>query len=236
MMSDFDFNMDEFNTLLETANETLSCDAACQEEKKRQELEQSYLDAESNIVSGPEKFYTAKKDYITFTKGEAGYNEYITNELEKESTAIVTTYQDKFNETIKMIKNLFNTYNGLSINYNNVYDLYGKYKQENDDIEKKFKTTVSDTITNDRKTYYEDQVLNRLHNYYYFFMFVYIFIVVVFFVASFLVESDFIFRTRMLIFILLVAYPFICYFVYQLAEKIINYINSFLPKNVYKTL
>lgn len=236
MMSDFDFNTDEFNALLETANETLTCDATCQEEKQRQELGQNYLDAESNVISGPEKLYAAKKDFITFTKGEAGYNEYISNELKQESNAIVTTYQDKFNETIKMIKNLFNTYNGLSINYNNVYDLYRKYKQENDNIENKFKTTVSDTITNDRKTYYEDQVLNRVHNYYYFFMFVYIFILVVFFAALFLVESDFIFKTRVFIFILLVAYPFICYFMYQLAEKIINYINSFLPKNVYKTL
>jgi hypothetical protein len=236
MMADFDFNMDEFNTLLQTANETLSCDATCQQKKKEEELNRNYLDAESNVINAPGKLYFAQKDYITFTKGEAGYNQYISNKLEEESNTIVTTYQEKFNETIKMIKNLFNTYNGLSVNYNNVYDLYGKYKKENDDIENKFKSTVSDTITNDRKTYYEDQVLDRLQNYYYFFMFIYIFIVIVFLVALFLVDSEFKLRTRIVIFILLILYPFICYFIYQIGEKIINYVNSFLPKNVYKNL
>jgi hypothetical protein len=234
--SDSDFDMDQFNALIQTANDSISCDAACMQNREEQSLRQQYLDAETNLVNGPQQLYSAKKKYITFTQGENGYNEYISNEIEQQANTIVTTYQAKLKDTISMIRNLFKSYESLFINYGNVADLYKKYKQDNNDIENKFKTTVSDTITNDRKTYYEDEDLNRLKNYYYFFIFIYLFVVFVFFISIFLVDSNFRLITRIFILLLLIIYPFICYFSYQLIEKTFNYFKSYLPNNVYKTL
>jgi len=233
---DSDFNMDQFNALIQTANESLGCDETCKKKKTSEELNKKYTDAETNLINAPQQLYSAKRDLVIFNEGEGGYNQYISSEIQKQANTIVSTYQAKFNDTINMIKNLFKSYDGLFINYSNVVDLYKKYNQENNDIENKFKTTVSDTLTNDRKTYYEDEVLTRLKNYYYFFMFIYIFIVFVFFISIFLVESNFRLSRRIFILLLLIIYPFICYFSYQLIEKTFNYFKSYLPNNVYKTL
>lgn len=79
------FNLTEFNNLMNLANETISCGPTCVQNKKTQELEKTYLDAEANMVSAPEQLFSAKKDFITFTQGESVYNEYIDNELQKKS-------------------------------------------------------------------------------------------------------------------------------------------------------
>ena len=77
-MSDLtNFNINDFNNFLTKANETISCGPSCMEKQQSQQLEQNYLDAETNVASAPQQLFTAKKEYITYTQGESGYNEYI---------------------------------------------------------------------------------------------------------------------------------------------------------------
>jgi len=230
------FNINDFNNLITQANESISCDTSCMEKKKSQELEKKYSDAETNVVSGQEQLFTAKKEYITYTQGESGYNEYIDNELQKKAQTITSSYQSKFNNSVNIIKRSINIYDGLLINFNNVVDLYKKYKKENNDLEKKLKITSSDTLTNDRKNYYEDQGINTLKTYYYFLLFVYVFIVFVFLLSIFLVKTDVKMSMRLFILFLLIIYPFLCYWGFYLLQKIFLEMKSYFSYNVYRNL
>jgi hypothetical protein len=236
-MSDLsNFNIDNFNSFLSQASETIACGPSCKEKEKSQQLEKNYLDAETNVVSAPQQLFTAKKEYITNTQGESGYNEYIDKELQNKAQTIASNYQTKFNNSVNTIKTNIQIYDGLLINFNNVVDLYKKYKKENNDLEKKLKITYSDTLTNDRKNYYEDQGINRVKTYYYFLLFVYVFIVFVFLLSVFLVKTDVKLSIRLLILFLLIIYPFVCYWVFIILQKVFLDIKSYFPNNVYGNL
>jgi hypothetical protein len=236
MSDSTNFNINDFNNFLTKANETISCDQSCMEKEKSKQLEQNYLDSQTNVASAPEQLFTAKKEYITYTQGESGYNEYIDKELQNNAETITSSYQTKFNNSVERIKANIQVYDGLLINFNNVVDLYKKYKKENNDLEKKLKIKSSDTLTNDRKTYYEDQGVNRLKMYYYFLLFVYLFIVFVFLLSVFLVKTDVKLSIRLLILFLLIIYPFVCYWFFNFLQKVFLHANSYFPNNVYKNL
>jgi hypothetical protein len=233
-LNTFDFN--QFNALIKQANESISCDATCMQNQKKQELTQRYLDAETNVVSAPQQLTTTLKDLITFTQGENGYNTYIDKELQNKADTIINTFKTKFNSDANTVISNIKKYAGILLNFNNIFDLYKKYKIENDELEKKLKITSSDTLTNDRKSYYQDEGLIRIRNYYYFFLFVYIFIVVVFILSMFLVKTDVKISIRIFILFLLIIYPFVCLWLFRLFEYVVNNIIDSFPKNIYKNL
>jgi hypothetical protein len=236
-MSDLSkFNIDDFNNFISQASQSITCGPSCKEKEKSQQLEKNYLDAETNVISAPQQLFTAKKEYITYTQGESGYNEYIDKELNEKAETIVSSYQTKFNNSVNTIKTNIQIYDGLLINFNNVVDLYKKYKKENTDLEKNLKITYSDTLTNDRKNYYEDQGINRIKTYYYFLLFVYVFIVFVFLLSVFSVKTDVKLSTRLLILFLLIIYPFVCYWVFIILQKLFVKMKSYFPNNVYRNL
>jgi len=70
-----------------------------------------------------------------------------------------------------------------------VQELYEKYKYENAELWKSLKEDTSDTLTNERKTYYEDQNITRLNGIYFWLMLVYAVCWVVFVVLNFLFPS-----------------------------------------------
>jgi hypothetical protein len=230
------FSLDNFNELMNQANQIITCGPSCMQQNKSQKLEQNYLDAETNMVKAPQQLFTAKKEFLTYTKGENGYNQYINSQLQEKADGIAKTYQTKINDDITKIKTQLKTYNGLLLNFMNVYDLYKKYKVENAMLEKKLKGKTSDTLTNDRKTYYEEQGINNLKFFYIIFLCIYGFIVLVFLLSIFLVKTSLKFSIRIVIFVLLVIYPFVCYWIFHLLYKFFIYIKSYFPKNVYNNL
>jgi hypothetical protein len=206
------------------------------QERERQQLLQQYLDAGTNVVNAPEHLITTRKKYITFTQGENGYNEFLDNELQNKADLIAKTYQSKFENDVNLILTNIKTFEGFLVNFNNVVDLYKKYKMENNDLEKQLKITTSDTLTNDRKAYYEDEGLQRLRTYYYFFLFIYIIVVVVFILAMFLVKTNVTISNRIFILLLLISYPFVCIWLFRIIRNIFKRGMDYLPKNVYNNL
>lgn len=221
-------NLDNFNNLINLANQAISCGPSCQNEKQAQQLQQKYLTAQANVESAPQQLTSATKEYITYTQGESGYNNYIDGELQKQANLIVDAFQKNFNDNVNKIITNLNSYNGVVINFDNIFDLYTKYKIDNNKLEASQKTTYSDTLTNDRKSYYEDEGLKKLKNYYYFFLFIYIFVIVVFILSIFLVNTNVKFITRIFILFLLILYPFVCYWIVHLLYMVWKYFASYL--------
>jgi hypothetical protein len=118
-------------------------------------------------------------------------------------------YKDNFTKEVNNIQSNLKTYKGLEINYNNIIDLYKKYKYENGILENKFKGKTSDILTNDRKTYYKDQSIDKLNGYYYFLLFFYVLIVIIYFLSCIFVNSKVKFSIRVICLLLMIVYPII---------------------------
>ena len=125
------------------------------------------------------------KNYLTYTKGDDAYNDYRDKELLLKANTIAHNFKKKFSEDIKTTAELYNTYSGLLINFNHVVELYVKLVKENNILGLEVKDKSEDVLTNDRKTYYEDQSINNLRFYYKIFLFLYIVVLIVFIISIF---------------------------------------------------
>lgn len=231
-----EYNLDKFNSLIEQASQAISCGKECQEKQTLNELRQKYEDAQLNRMNAGYNEKMAAKNYITYAKGEEGYDEYITELLTKESNAIVKYIKDFFNENIKELEQKLNNYDNLNANYQNIAELHKKYNVENDELFADLKYTSSTVITNNRKTYYEDQSIQTLNNIYYILLFVYIIGVIVFTVSIFLYPTGKPIGQSLMVVVLMILYPFISLYIFKKLYQLYNFIVSLLPKNVYKTL
>ncbi len=91
-------------------------------------------------------------------------------------------------------------------------------------------------LTNDRKTYYEDQSIESLHFYYIVLMIIYIIFLLGFAVSIFMFPSTSSKSSLVAILIFFVIYPFICMRLFKFFIEIYNKIIGVLPTNVYKDI
>lgn len=229
-------DLDKLNKFIEQASNAISCDSNCQYDRKAQQLKQDMLNSQINLTTAPNQLENAKKNYFTFVKGEAEYNDLLNKELHKKALKYTDNIKDNFNTQVNLIQTKIDTYNGLSKNIKNINDLYTHYKRENDKLNKLLNDTSVDIVTNDRKTYYEEQGINTLHYYYNILRVIYIIIIISFVISIIFLPSRFNIYIKIIILIFLCIFPFI-------STKVINFIIwlylqtiSVLPKNIYTNL
>jgi hypothetical protein len=232
MSNSIDIN--KFNSFIDKANQTLSCGPQCQKEKTAEQLKQSYLNAQQNVVTAPYQEQVAQKNYVVFTEGELAYSQLQTQQLTQKVETIVNEFIEIFGEQTQQIKTQINSYNALLVNYNNVFELYDKYLKENEELNKSLKNYSSDVITNERKTYYEDQGLGTLDFvYYYILLIIYIITVICFVVFSFIYPSQTNFKVKIALTVVLVILPFVSTRILGSIIWGLNHIYNILPKNAY---
>ena len=229
-------DVSKFNDFLDNANEVLACDSACQEKKKISSLKKKYLESKSNLLTAPNQVETSYKNYLTYTQGDSAYNEYLDNNLAQKADKIINMFQTNFSESIKSAGESYNTYTGLLSNFENVVELYTKILKENVILELEVKNKTSDVLTNDRKTYYEDQSIESLHFYYIILIIIYIIFLIGFAGSIFMFPSTSSRSSLVAILVFFVIYPFICIRIFKLLIGIYNKITGVLPTNVYKDI
>ena len=229
------FDMSNFNALVSQASDTIMCNSDCQQQRESDKLKQIFLTAQTKILSAPSELQIAEKNYVTFTQGEPAYNEMQEKEFRYKAKLIADETTQKFNDEATKIKTQIDTYNGLFLNYTNVVDLYEKYKIENVELFKELKDETNDVLTNERKTYYEDQQIDSLKFYYYYFLLtVYIICVMSFGIFSLMYPSQSTTTIKIVIFLLLLILPFISTFILGIIIYLIYELYNLLPKNAYR--
>ena len=227
------FNYNNFNSFLSQAAQTISCDSECQKQKTAEQLKQNYLNAQTNLDTAANQVEVAQQKYVTFSQGQQQYNDLNTEQLTEKAEIIAAQYQNNFNNEYETIKNEIQSYNSLYINLQNVYDLYTTYKKENDKLYKKIKDNTSDTLTNERKTYYEDEGIDNLKFWYYYILLtIYIIFAISFCVLSFIYPSQLNWKFRLSIAVILGILPFISSYLLDLLLSLLYYIYDLMPKNV----
>ena len=231
MANNIDVN--KFNDFLDNANQILSCDSKCQEQKKKNDLKKKYLEAKTNLLTAPVQVETSYKNYLTYTKGDSAYNEYRDDELQQKAEMVITTFQTNFNDGIQKAKDSYDTYSGLLLNFAHIVELYTKLVKENAFLTLEVKNKTSDVLTNYRKTYYEDQSIDNLVFYHKIILFIYIIFVIVFAVSIFVFPSTSTRGTLLGTLAFFIIYPFICVRIFKFLYYIKDTIMGVLPKDVY---
>jgi len=228
------FNLNNFNSFIEQARQTIMCDSACQKKKGEKLLKQEYLNAQTNLAIAPSELAVAQKNYIVFSQGELGYDTFEDNLINTKADNIAQLFTDNFEKETTEIKSNNLTYSNLLINFKNVVDLYLQYKQENIYLANELKEMTSDVVTNDRKTYYENQAIDFLKSiYFYSFVFIYSLSVIIYLLMAVIYPSHLHFKYRIAIFIGLLILPFISGYIISVIINIFTVIYNFLPKNAY---
>lgn len=223
------------NALFSQLQKSLECGPECQESEERERLQQKFRNAQTLVSSAPERLRVAQKNYITYTQGEGAYRDLIEEQLAKRADEVINKFKARKEKLIQNIKTQLETYNGLRINYKNIVDLYFKYKEENVMLTKQLKESVNDVLTNDRKTYYQDQEIDKLKMYYsYFILTVYVICVIFYVVYAFGYASKIDWKKRLGIFIVLIFLPFFSTYLLGLIIYVSHLIYGVIPKNVYK--
>ena len=102
---------------------------------------------------------------------------------------------------------------------------------------KQLKNETSDVLTNDRKTYYQDQGISNLKFYYhYFFLLIYVIIVLAYVIYNFIYPSQFSIFMRIIFLALMLLLPFISTWILEKIVGIIYGIYDWLPKNAHKQI
>ena len=224
---------DKFNSFIQKAQKVIMCDSNCQRQKKADELKQKYLESEDNLASADNKVYVAKKNYLTFTEGELGYNNKRQEELETKAKMITKTYKENFNKDIKLLHSKINSYDGITMNVKNIIELYSTYKNENEDLTKNIKDNTSDVLTNERKTYYQSQGIDDLKFYYYYILLlIYVILVIIYTFNSLVYKSQLSLKNRIITLIVLLLFPLFSSWLLELIINIMYNGYKLLPKNV----
>ena len=224
----------KLNDFLTKASELLSCDETCQHNKKQLLLKEKYLKAKANYASAPGQIETSYKNYLTYTEGEAAYGEHHKKVLLEKARALAKTFASEFQEQIQTAKNLISTYDGLFLNFVHVVEYYNGLVKKNKLMTFNLNNKSSDIVTNDRKTFYEEQKIDSLYFYYRIILLIYV-VVLISFAASILFKpADMGRKKQTAVLVVFIIYPFVAARLFLFLGSLYEKLANILPKNVYK--
>jgi hypothetical protein len=233
-MSTNQIDMNKFNTLISQASDAVMCNSECRKQRETDKLKQNYLNAQTNLASAPNQLQVAQKNYLTFTQGISGYNDLRESELQDKAQEIADKFTEYFDSDSEKIKTQIDTYKGLLINFKNVAELYLKYKKENVQLMKDLKDETNDVLTNERKTYYEDQKIDGLKGFYFYILLaIYIICLIGFIIFSLMYPSQTNWKVKLASFIGFILLPFFSTWILGNIIYLIYKLYDMLPKNVY---
>lgn len=229
-------SQDKINELLNLSTEAITCGPECQKKKISDELKQKYLDAETNLETAPIKLEETKKNYYIYTEGRPYYDNMKEEELKLKAKQIAELLTNNFKDELTNSRTMNSYLNNALINSSHTEDLLNDYSNKIEELKNKLKSSHGTILTNDRKTYYETNAIDRLKLWHKLFWYIYYFLVLVISIAFFLSPNELtIIKKIGLIFILLV-YPYIVIYIIALFYSLWNKIYYRIPKNVYNNL
>jgi hypothetical protein len=234
-MGSTSYDLSKFNALIAEASDSITCNSDCQKEREAERLEQVYLDAETNVASSDAELSNALQEYVVYTQGSSAYNETIESKLQDEAEVIADTFSDNFNADVEKIQTQIDSLDTVVTSYDYAVELLNKYLIENKELFNELKDESNDVLTNERKTYYENQQIDNLKFYYlYFLIGIYVICVVCFVIFCFIYPSQMSGVAKLLTLGAFIALPFLSTWILGMVIFLANKAYNVLPKNVYK--
>jgi hypothetical protein len=234
-MGSTSYDLSKFNALIAEASDAITCNSDCQKEREAERLKQSYLDAETNVASSDAELSNALQEYVVYTQGSSAYTDMIEAKLQDEAEVIADTFSDNFNADVEKIQTQIDSLDTVVTSYDYAVELLNKYLIENKELFNELKDDSNDVLTNERKTYYENQQIDNLKFYYlYFLIGIYVICVVCFVIFCFIYPSQMSGVAKLLTVGAFIALPFLSTWILGMVIFLANKAYNVLPKNVYK--
>ena len=199
------------NSLIDTATKLVMCPpgSACEKENVSAELNRQLQDAIINEQVAPLRLANAKRYYYTYTQGQSSYNAMLEKELQEKARLITKQIGDKFLEEVKNAVTMNMFFNTAQLNSENTVELYSEYVKKTAEMAEIIKGSRGDVLTNDRKTYYETEALEKLKMWYTLIISIYWILVVTFILSLFFSTSSMSRVKQIILVIFFILYPFI---------------------------
>lgn len=228
-------DLSRFNTFIAEAADAIACDSNCQEEKEWERLRQLYLDATSNQASADSQLDTAEEEYMEYTVGASAYDELVDAELLEEAKLIADAFSENFDTEVEKIRTEIDSLATVNSSYNYARELLDNYLNENKKLFNELKDESNDVLTNERKTYYENQEIDNLKFYYlYFLIGIYVICVICFIIFSFIYPSQISGIAKLFTVVAFIALPFFSTWILGMIIFLAHKAYNLIPKNVYK--
>lgn len=212
---------------------SLICGPSCQKDKITKELKQKYLDAETNLKTAPDQFKKARMNYYVYSEGETSYNAMQESELKEKAKNIAEQLTTLFNNELTNANTMNSYLNTATINSQYTVDLLNTLLAKNKELAEQLKESHSDIITNDRKTYYENEAIDSLELWYVLFRHAFYFLSIILLITLISMRK---YGNAVIAFLVLLFYPFYINFVVKwLYHTITRLINQW-PSNIYNNL
>lgn len=218
----------DITKLLNTALEVAVCGPECQKQQISDQLKQKLQDAEYNEQTAPLRLEKAKKYYYVYTKGRPYYDRMIEKELEEKGESMAQKIAKMFNEEVQNARAMNAFFNTSQLNSENTIELYNEYVKKNAEMREIIKGSRGDVLTNDRKTYYETEALERLKLWQKFMMYIYWILVVTYCVTIFISPSNLSKKQQIGLVVFFVLYPF---FIHTVVMFFYDYFTTMFIKN-----
>ena len=229
-------NQDKINELLEKSSDAIMCGPSCQKLKITEELKKKYLDAETNVKTAPTKLEQTKKNYYVYAEGRTYYDNMREEELTAKAEQISKLLTDTFNDEISNANTMNMYLNTALINSENTKDLLKEYLEKNEVLKLKLRERQGDILTNNRKTYYETEALDRLKLWYSFFWWIYYIVAFILILALIFSPNKLTLLLKVILATAIVFYPYYITYVVKWIYSNILWLKNKIPVNVYNNI
>lgn len=228
----------KLNQLLEKSAKQLTCGPDCQHDKKAERLKQNYQDAELNVDTAPAELEQARKKYYIFSKGEAYYDNFKEKELQTEAAKLTKEINNAWNEEIAKCDTLNAYYETELINKEHIDDLYTSFREKSEHLRSQLHDKRGDILTNQRKTYYENEEIYNLQKWGKSWTYIYYFILICL-IFCWGMKTPWTIKNLIIMAVkitLLGLYPYYIYSVGKWTWEWILFFVNMIPYNIYTRL
>ena len=221
------------NGLIETQKQFLACDAQCEHDKKLAKLREIYDVKEDNLETAPMQMEVARKNYLEFKYGQDDYVTKASVALKEEADKVIADMTQIWTQEKDMITDLIADYNTMLKTHTDMERYRDRISASVDRLDKNYEAKQNDTITNDRKAFYQNQGVDNLRYWFYFLRWAYAAIVFTFIVGVFSLPTTKSSSLKYGMLTLLVVFPFVVAVIAVASFAMIRTILSKLPYNAF---
>lgn len=221
------------NELIVKQTKYLACDAQCEYDKKLAKLREVYDDKEDNLQTAPMKMEIARKNYLEFKYGADEYVSKASVALRKEADKIIAEMTEIWKQEEDMTTVLIADYNSMLSTHGDMEHYRDRISASVDRLDKNFAAKQNDTVTNDRKAFYQSQGVDNLRYWFYFLRWAYAAIVITYIVGVFSLPTTTSSKMKYGLLAMLLAFPFVVAVIAVASFAMIRTIVSKLPYNAF---
>lgn len=228
-------NIDKLNNIINHASNFLT-ECHIGEPCYIEELKAAYDKAKYDLLSDPERVKKTRKDYIVAKDGEIEYQNIIKNEAYQKAEEEILLLIEEYINTLRMVYTQTEALGAAEEGNGYIDDVLVQTISNNALSEQEYTKISNEILTNDRKSYYEQDNYNNLRSWYRIWFWLYIFLWVIFSLSLFFTTNQYSYLSIMSkvgVIMLFIIYLFVAKYIVLLIISFIVFCITLFPKNVY---